>query len=106
MQIYFVAFDTSAEKFGFLKEVGGDVVGAGTGPELRKALDGIYQGKILAEAMDAGEREPPKRASRAGSRADLKVGPTEREGSTACRPDLQVGRKRARRECVSKRRQR
>jgi Mg-chelatase subunit ChlD len=58
VQIYFVAFDTSAEKFGFLKEVGGDVVGAGTGPDLRAALDGIYQGKILAEAMDAGEREP------------------------------------------------
>jgi Mg-chelatase subunit ChlD len=57
VQIYFVAFDTSAEKFGFLKEVGGDVVGAGTGPELRTALDGIYQGKILAESMDAGERE-------------------------------------------------
>ncbi len=61
MQIYFVAFDTSAEKFRFLKDVGGDVVGAGTGPELRKALDGIYQGKILAEAMDAGEREPAKK---------------------------------------------
>jgi Mg-chelatase subunit ChlD len=58
VQIYFVAFDTSAEKFGFLKSVGGDVVAAGTGPELRTALDGIYQGKILAEAMDAGEREP------------------------------------------------
>jgi len=60
VQIYFVAFDTSAEKFGFLKEVGGDVVSAGSGPELRVALDGIYQGKILAEAMDAGEREPPR----------------------------------------------
>jgi hypothetical protein len=58
VQIYFVAFDTGAEKFGFLKEVGGDVVGAGTGSDLRTALDGIYQGKILAEAMDAGEREP------------------------------------------------
>jgi Mg-chelatase subunit ChlD len=61
VQIYFVAFDTSAAKFGFLKEVGGDVVGAGTGKELRTALDGIYQGKILAEAMDAGEREPVKK---------------------------------------------
>ncbi len=29
VQIYFVAFDTSAEKFGFLKEVGGDVVACG-----------------------------------------------------------------------------
>ncbi|MEO7273895.1 MAG: vWA domain-containing protein, partial [Vicinamibacterales bacterium] len=60
VQIFFVAFDTSAEKFGFLKEVGGDVVSASTGPELRSALDGIYQGKILAEAMDAGERETPR----------------------------------------------
>ena len=40
----------SPEKFAFLKEVGGDVIGAGTGAELRQALDGIYQGKILAEA--------------------------------------------------------
>ena len=55
---YFVAFDTSPEKFAFLKEAGGDVIGAGTGAELRKALDGIYQGKILAEAPAAGEREP------------------------------------------------
>ncbi len=52
VQVYFVAFDTSPEKFAFLKEVGGDVIGAGTGTELRTALDGIYQGKILAEAND------------------------------------------------------
>jgi hypothetical protein len=58
--VYFVAFDTSPEKFAFLKEVGGDVIGAGTGPELRTALDGIYQGKILAEAPDV-EREQPVR---------------------------------------------
>jgi Mg-chelatase subunit ChlD len=57
VQTYFVAFDTSPEKFAFLKDVGGDVIGAGTGPELRTALDGIYQGKILAEAV-GGEREP------------------------------------------------
>lgn len=60
VQIYFVAFDTNAEKFAFVKEVGGDVVPAGNGAELRTALDGIYQGKILAEAVDAGEREPKK----------------------------------------------
>ena len=58
VQVYFVAFDTSPEKFAFLKNAGGDVIGAGSGSELRKALDGIYQGKILAEAPDAGEREP------------------------------------------------
>ena len=59
VQIYFVAFDTSPEKFAFLKDVGGDVIGAGTGPDLRSALDGIYKGKILAEAP-AAEREPGK----------------------------------------------
>jgi Mg-chelatase subunit ChlD len=57
VQIYFVAFDTNAEKFAFVKEIGGDVVPAGNGAELRTALDEIYQGKILAEAIDAGERE-------------------------------------------------
>jgi Mg-chelatase subunit ChlD len=61
VQVYFVAFDTSPEKFSFLKEAGGDVIGAGTGVELRQALDRIYQGKILAEAPDAGEREPVKK---------------------------------------------
>jgi uncharacterized protein YegL len=61
VQIYFVAFDTSPDKFAFLKEVGGDVIAAGSGPELRTALDQIYQGRILAEAIDAGEREPAKK---------------------------------------------
>jgi Mg-chelatase subunit ChlD len=61
VQVYFVAFDTNPQKFAFLKEVGGDVIGAGSGNELRQALDGIYQGKILAEAPGVGEREPIKR---------------------------------------------
>ena len=60
VQVYFVAFDTSPEKFAFLKEAGGDVIGAGTGLELRKALDGIYQGKILAEAA-GGEKDPGRK---------------------------------------------
>lgn len=60
VQVFFVAFDTGTEKFAFLKEVGGDVIGANTGAELRTALDGIYQGKILAEAA-AGEKEPGKK---------------------------------------------
>src|SRR5262249_40158349 len=60
VQVYFVAFDTSPEKFAFLKSAGGDVLGAGNGAELRRALDGVYQGKILAEAPAAGEKEPPK----------------------------------------------
>jgi von Willebrand factor type A domain len=61
VQVYFVAFDTSPEKFAFLKEAGGDVIGAGTGADLHRALDGIYQGRILAEAPDAGEREPVRK---------------------------------------------
>jgi Mg-chelatase subunit ChlD len=61
VQVYFVAFDTTPQKFAFLKDVGGDVIGAGTGAELRQALDGIYQGKILAEAPGAGERESIKK---------------------------------------------
>jgi Mg-chelatase subunit ChlD len=58
VQMYFVAFDTSPRKFDFLKEVGGNVLAAGSGVELRQALDEIYHGKILAEQVDAGEREP------------------------------------------------
>jgi Mg-chelatase subunit ChlD len=60
VQVYFVAFDTSPEKFAFLKSAGGDVIGAQNGAELHTALDGLYQGKILAEAPGA-EREPGKK---------------------------------------------
>ena len=35
--------------------------GAGNGPELRKALDEIYQGRILAEVSPLGELEPDSR---------------------------------------------
>jgi hypothetical protein len=59
--IYFVAFDTSADRFGFLKQVKGEVIGAGNAPELKKALDEIYQGRILAEVSPLGEREPDSR---------------------------------------------
>jgi Mg-chelatase subunit ChlD len=58
VQIYFVAFDTDPQKFAFLKEVGGDVISAGNAADLRAALDDIYQGKILTEAVDVGERAP------------------------------------------------
>ena len=56
VQVYFVAFDTSPDKFGFLKDVGGDVIGANTGAELKTALDEIYQGKILAEAVNVEKK--------------------------------------------------
>ena len=60
VQIHFVAFDTSPDKFAFLQDVGGNVMAAANGESLRKALDEIYQGKILAEAVGAGEREIKK----------------------------------------------
>lgn len=61
VEMYFVAFDTSADRFAFLKQVQGDVIGAGNAPELKQALDEIYQGRILAEVSPLGEREPDSR---------------------------------------------
>jgi len=55
MRMYFVAFDIDAGKFAFLRSVRGEVLGAGNGLALRASLDTIYRGKILAEAVDAGE---------------------------------------------------
>jgi Mg-chelatase subunit ChlD len=56
VQFFFVAFDTDPKKFGFLGEVGGEVVRARNAKELELALKDIYEGKILAEA-DYGETE-------------------------------------------------
>jgi Mg-chelatase subunit ChlD len=53
--ISFVAFDTDPAAFAFLKEVGGEVLPAQDPAGLEKALQQIYEGKILAEAADAGE---------------------------------------------------
>jgi Mg-chelatase subunit ChlD len=58
VQIYFVAFDVSADRFAFLKDVQGEVFSAGNETDLRKALDEVYQSRILAEASTLGEREP------------------------------------------------
>ena len=55
---YFVAFDIDAKRFAFLKRVNGEVLGAANGVALRASLDTIYRGKILAEAMNAGETLP------------------------------------------------
>jgi hypothetical protein len=59
VRMYFVAFDVDAEKFSFVRDVSGDVLGAGNALALRASLDTIYRRKILAEAMDAGERLGP-----------------------------------------------
>ena len=59
VQIYFVAFDTSPEKFAFLKDVGGDVIGAGTGAELRTGARRHLPGQDPRRGP-GGEREPGK----------------------------------------------
>lgn len=57
VRMYFVAFDIDAERFAFVREVRGEVVGARNGDALRERLDEIYRGKILSEALDAGETQ-------------------------------------------------
>jgi Mg-chelatase subunit ChlD len=59
VRMHFVAFDVDAGKFSFVRELRGEVLGAGNGAALRASLDTIYRGKILAEAMDAGEQLAP-----------------------------------------------
>jgi hypothetical protein len=61
VRMYFVAFDVDANVFSFLRAVHGEVLGASNGVALRASLDTIYRGKILAEAMDAGETLPAAR---------------------------------------------
>ena len=58
VRMYFVAFDVDAKKFAFLHDVHGEVLGAGNALALRASLDTIYRGRILAEALDAGESLP------------------------------------------------
>ncbi|MEP6766968.1 MAG: hypothetical protein ABJB66_21805, partial [Gemmatimonadaceae bacterium] len=59
VRMYFVAFDVAQSRFDFLHEVHGEVLGASNGAALRASLDSIYRGRILSEAMDAGETQPP-----------------------------------------------
>lgn len=56
VELHFIAFDTSAEKFGFLATVNGHVVEAADEKQLNASLSEIYEKNILAEAMPA-ERE-------------------------------------------------
>jgi hypothetical protein len=63
VRMYFVAFDVDAKKFAFLHDVHGEVLGAGNALALRASLDTIYRGRILAEALDAGESLPASPSS-------------------------------------------
>ncbi|MFN8573782.1 MAG: vWA domain-containing protein [Gemmatimonadaceae bacterium] len=68
VKLYLVAFDIDAEKFGFVNEVRGAVMEAKNAVALRANLDTLYRGRILAEAMDAGE-SLPSRPDSSGSAA-------------------------------------
>jgi len=59
VRMYFVAFDVDAKNFSFLRDVHGEVLGASNAVALRASLDTIYRGRILAEAVDAGESLSP-----------------------------------------------
>jgi Mg-chelatase subunit ChlD len=52
VSIHFIAFDTSPAHFAFLSEVGGEVLAAQDASSLQDAVKQIYEGKILAEAME------------------------------------------------------
>jgi len=55
VSIHFIAFDTSPAHFAFLSEVGGEVLPAQDEATLRLAVKQIYEGEILAEAMEYGD---------------------------------------------------
>ena len=68
VSISFVAFDTDPAHFAFLRDAGGDVFPAQDAAALRQALQQIYEGKILAEAVDETEAASPAPAGSAGAR--------------------------------------
>ncbi len=73
VRMYFVAFDIDADRFAFVRDVRGEVVGARNGDALRERLDEIYRGKILSEAVDAGETLP---AAAGSAKRDSATPPT------------------------------
>jgi hypothetical protein len=55
VRLFLVAFDVEGDKFGFVSHVRGTLVEARDAVALRAGLDTLYRGRILAEAVDAGE---------------------------------------------------
>ncbi|MSR56654.1 MAG: VWA domain-containing protein [Planctomycetaceae bacterium] len=55
VELHFIAFNTSAGQFAFLKEVNGTVAEAADGAQLQSRLVELYEKKILAEAMPEPE---------------------------------------------------
>jgi hypothetical protein len=69
VRLFLVAFDVDKEKFGFIPEVRGTLVEARDALGLRAQLDTLYRGKILAEAVDAGETLPVSAAAESLAKA-------------------------------------
>ncbi|HXG12723.1 MAG TPA: vWA domain-containing protein [Gemmataceae bacterium] len=57
VELQFVAFDTSARQFDFLKEVNGHVVQADDGARLQTELEKIYQERILVEKEEETQKK-------------------------------------------------
>lgn len=55
IRLFLVAFDVDRQRFDFVSAVRGVLVEARDGIALRASLDTLYRGRILAEAVDAGE---------------------------------------------------
>ena len=61
VRMYFIAFDTDADKFAFVRDVKGDVVTAQNSAALRSSLASLYESKVLAESVtepDSAARVP------------------------------------------------
>jgi hypothetical protein len=77
VRLFLVAFDVDKEKFGFVPEVRGTLVEARDAIGLGAQLDTLYRGKILAEAVDAGETfAQPGTKDSAASAAPVVAPPT------------------------------
>lgn len=55
VSMYFVAFDVAADRFSFVRQVGGEVFPANDAAALRSQLNEVYRSRILAE--DPGKAE-------------------------------------------------
>ncbi len=62
--MYFVAFDVAADRFRFVREVGGEVFAANGAATLQTQLDRIYRGRILAEDTTNAESATAPDSSR------------------------------------------
>lgn len=57
VELQFVAFDTSANQFRFLKDVNGNVVQADNGGQLQAELKKIYEQRILVEKEESPDKK-------------------------------------------------